>query len=62
MSIQVNDIVEFIELFEDEVGTTYRVIEVNGDRCIIEYVCTMRIRPTFVRLVSDLKRVDAATL
>jgi len=59
MSIQVNDLVEFIEPFEDEVGTTYRVLEVNGDRCIIEYVCDMRIRPTSVRLVADLKRVEA---
>ncbi len=62
MSIQVNDLVEFIEPLADEVGTTYRVLEVNGDRCVIEFICDMRIRPTFVRLLADLKRVDSATL
>ena len=59
MSLQVNDLVEFIEPMEDEAGTTYRLVELNGDRCVIELVCDMRIRPTWVRLVADLKRVDA---
>lgn len=58
MSLKVNDLVEFIEPMEDELGTTYRLIELNGDRCLIELVCEMRIRPTWVRLVADLKRVD----
>jgi hypothetical protein len=57
MLFSPDDIVEFVDPLEDEVGTTYRVVEVNGDRCIIELVCDMRIRPTWVRLVADLKRV-----
>ena len=32
MSLQVNDLVEFIEPMEDEAGTTYRLVELNGDR------------------------------
>lgn len=58
MSFSLNDIVEFVDPLDDEVGTTYRVVEVNGDRCIIELVCDMRIRPTWVRLVADLKLVE----
>lgn len=58
MTIEVNDIVEFIEPFEDEEGTTYTVLEINGDRCVIELICDMRIRPTWTRLVADLKKTD----
>lgn len=57
MAIKVGDLVEFIEPMDDEVGTTYRLIELNGDRCVIELVCDMKIRPTWVRLVADLRRV-----
>jgi hypothetical protein len=42
MLFSPDDIVEFVDPLEDEVGTTYRVVEVNGDRCIIELVCDMR--------------------
>lgn len=58
MQIKVNDIVEFIEPFDDEAGTTYKVLEVNGDRCIIELICDMRIRPTWIRLTNDLKLAE----
>lgn len=58
MVFSPDDIVEFAAPLDDEVGTTYRVVEVNGDRCIIELVCDMRIRPTWVRLVADLKLVE----
>ena len=60
MSIEVNDIVEFIEPFDHEEGTTYTVLEVNGDRCVIELIFEMRIRPTWTRLVSDRKKVGDA--
>lgn len=30
------------------------VLENRGPRVLVEFICTMRIRPTFVYLVSDL--------
>lgn len=59
--LNINDIVEFAEPTADEAGVTYRVLEVNGDRCRIEAVAhngkafNMAILPQSVVLVAWLK-------
>lgn len=60
-TLALGDIVEFVVPFDDEVGTQYRVVELNGDRCAIELICDFTIRPTWTRLVADLKLATTAS-
>jgi hypothetical protein len=53
--IKVNNKVQYAEPMADEIGVTFKVIEVNGDRCIIEALVGMEFNPTYVALTSDLK-------
>lgn len=57
MNIKINDLVKFKDgLYEDEEGAVYRVLEINGDRVVIEFVNTnMIIRPQSVAMLSDLE-------
>ena len=56
MEITTGDLVFFRKgLYEDEDGAIYRVLEINGDRCILELENTnMIIRPQSVAMLSDL--------
>jgi hypothetical protein len=43
-------------LYDDEEGAVYRIIEINGDRCILEFENTnMVIRPQSVAAISELE-------
>jgi hypothetical protein len=57
MEINSGDLVIFKKgLYQDEEGMVYRVLEVNGDRTILELVSTkMAIRPQSVAMLSDLE-------
>ncbi len=55
----VGDVVEFREPAEDEIGARFLVQEMNGDRCLVQFICDMTIRPTFVYRVADLRRAPA---
>ena len=57
MKINCGSLVVFKKgLYEDEEGALYRVIEMNGDRCILELVNTsMVLRPQSVAQLSDLE-------
>ena len=57
MTIKTGDLVRFKKgLYKEEEGLIYLVLEVNGDRSIIEWVNTkMTIRPTSVAMVADLE-------
>lgn len=57
MTINEGDLVTFKKgLYQDETGATYRVIEINGDRCFIELVNTsMPIRPQSVAQIKELE-------
>lgn len=47
-------------LYDDEKGTIYRVLEVNGDRVVLELEnSTMSIRPQSIALLSDLEEYDS---
>ncbi len=53
--LNVNDTVEFAEPMADEVGVTFTIVEMNGDRCVIEANVDMPIKPQTVAMVADLK-------
>jgi hypothetical protein len=57
MTIKTGDLVRFKKgLYQEEEGLVYLLLEVNGDRSIIEWVNTkMTIRPTSVAMVADLE-------
>lgn len=61
--MNIGDLVTFKKgLYQDEEGTIYRVLEVNGDRTILELVNTkMAIRPQSVGKISELEKfVDSS--
>ena len=45
--MEIGDLAVFKKgLYDDEEGAVYRVLEINGDRCVLEFVNTnMTIRP-----------------
>lgn len=57
--MNAGDVVKFKEgLYEDEAGAEYRILELRGDRALIEYICdSLPIPPTSVAMVSDLELV-----
>ena len=56
----VGTIVKFKDgLYADEEGAIYRVIEDNGDRVFLEFICDLRFPPQSVALVRDLEMVKA---
>ena len=56
--MKIGDTVKFIEdLYPDENGTRYKVIEINGDRAIIEFVCDLPIPPQSIAKISELEIV-----
>ena len=55
----VGQLVRFIApLNEDEREEQFTVLELRGERVLVEFVCGMSIRPTFVYLAADLVPVD----
>ena len=57
--MKVGDVVKFKDgLYEDENGAFYRVIEDNGDRVILEFICDWEtLRPTSVAVTKELEVV-----
>jgi hypothetical protein len=64
MKIKVGDFVVFKKgLYEDEKGAVYQVLEINGDRTMLEFVSTnMVIRPQSVAKLSELDLFDQKSL
>lgn len=57
--MQVGNLVRFANpLTTAEQSERFVVLEMRGDRVLVEFVCTMTIRPTFVYLLSDLTTVN----
>ena len=56
MEIKIGDLVTFKKgLYSDEEGAIYRVLEINGDRTMLELANTnMIIRPQSVAILSEL--------
>ena len=57
--LAVGQLVRFIApLNEDEREEKFTVLELRGERVLVEFVCGMSIWPTFVYLAGDLVPVD----
>lgn len=57
--MKIGAIVKFKDgLYADEVDTTYRVIEDNGDRVFLEFICDLRFPPQSVAFVKDLEVME----
>jgi len=57
--IKIGDLVKFIDgLYPDEEGARYRVIETNGDRGFIEFICDLPIPPQSVVRMEELEVIE----
>ena len=57
--MKVGDTVKFIDgLYPDEEGARYKVLEINGDRAVIEFICQLPIPPQSMADVKELELVD----
>lgn len=57
--MEVGDIVKFKDgLYSDEEGARYKVMEINGDRAIIEFICQLPIPPQSIANMDELELVD----
>ena len=48
-------------LTPDEAAERFTVLEIRGDRVLVEFICSMHLLPTFVYLLSDLEPVTRNT-
>ena len=56
--MEMGDIVKFKDgLYDDEKGARYKVIEINGDRAKIEFICQLPIPPNSIAKTSELEVV-----
>ena len=56
--MQVGDTVKFINgLYPDEEGARYKVLELNVDRVLIEFICQLPIPPQSVAKINELEVV-----
>lgn len=54
--MKIGDIVRFKDgLYADEKGATYKVIEINDDRTIIEFICLLPIPPQSIAKIDELE-------
>ena len=54
-SFSVGQIVKFVApLTDDERQERFKVCELRGARLLVEFMCDMSIRPTFVYLAANL--------
>lgn len=57
--MEVGDTVKFVDgLYPDEEGARYKVLELNGDRVLIEFICSMPIPPRSVANRTELEVVE----
>lgn len=53
--MKTGDTVQFKSgLYNDEIGARYKVVEINGDRAIIEFICDLPIPPQSTAMISEL--------
>ena len=56
--MEIGDTVIFIDgLYPDEKGVRYKIVEINGDRAVIEFICDLPIPPQSVAKISELEVV-----
>lgn len=47
-------------LSDDERDERFTVVELRGDRVLVEFICDMRVKPQSVSLAADLESIDEA--
>ena len=53
--MEKGDIVKFkTGLYPDEEGARYKIVELNGDRAVIEFICDLPIPPQSVAKTIEL--------
>jgi hypothetical protein len=56
--MEIGETVKFIDgLYPDEKGSKYKVIEMNGDRAVIVFICDLAIPPQSIAKISELEVV-----
>ncbi len=59
VALKVGDVVRFHSPNDDEnPATRYRLIELNGDRCFVEQICDLPIRPQACVMTSEIVRAN----
>jgi len=56
--MKTNDLIRFTAPLPDETDLTMRIIEMRGDRMLVEYLVGMNINPTGIVQVSDVEQVQ----
>ena len=57
--MDVGDTVKFIDgVYPDEVGARYKVMELNGSRAVIEFICKLPIPPQSIANIDELEVVE----
>lgn len=49
-------------LYPDEIGAIYKIVEINGDRSIIEYICDLPYPPQSVAKNVELEVTHNETI
>ena len=58
--MKIGDTVKFIDgLYPDENEAKYTVVEINGDRAIVEFICDLPIPPQSIAKISELEIVPS---
>ena len=58
--MRTGDTVKFKDgLYSDETGAQYKIVEMNGDRVVIEYICDLPIPPQSIAITNDLEIVQS---
>ena len=55
----IGDTVKFVDgLYFDEEGAKYEVVELNGSRAVIEFMCKLPIPPQSIANIDELEVVE----
>lgn len=59
--MKIGDTVKFIDgLYADEEGARYKVLEINVDRVVLQFICQLPIPPQSVAKIDELEVVEHA--
>lgn len=51
--------VKFVDgLYADEKGAKYKVLEINGDRVKIQFICDLPFPPQSIAMIADLEIIN----
>lgn len=60
--MKAGDTVKMVNPTPDESGSErFRVLELRGDRVVVEYICDLRIPPTYVYPTVDVELVNTTS-